>query len=1232
MLRLRRLIRFTSTLLWYGFVSLVVLAAVALTVARLVIPEVAEYRRQIETVASEYLGQPVRIAAVDARLAGMRPTLIFKEVSLLDPAGEHSLARFGEARVQIAVFESLRERRIQAAGLTVAGVRLSVTRRADGTLLVQGLDRQPGQATGASQFTEWLFDRDHLAIEDADIVWTDAKLGARPLHFSGVALRMRNHRGRHQIDAKLQLPVSLGRELEVAFDLEGPGAVPADWQGQFHLHGRGLALEAWGERFPNAGLPAVAGKLDVQLWGGLATGGLQYAAGEFRAERFSLRSGTEEAQFDTAASRLRWTRHGPEDWQLDLDALRLTTGERSWPDARLSVRRAADGWWSLRGDYLHVADTRRLLLASGLLPAARGEALRRLAPTGELRGLELRLGVDPAREDYLLRTRFSGLGWDAWERIPGIRELDGRLSADQDGGRLSLDAAAGALESPRLFRARLPLESARGTLQWRREGSGWRASLPDLALRTSDFSARLGMRMSLPHAEAPFLDLQLALGEVEAGAVTRYLPVGIMRPALIKWLDQALLGGEIAEAGLVYRGKLQRLPLRGPESRFLAQVRLRDLDLRYHSDWPRLRGATGIASFTDRAMEIELEQGRLGGNPLRPGRAHIADLKNPYLEVTAAARGEVPAALSFLAATPLGRERLGWLKDAEGDGPADVDVEVGVPLNPRIARDRPLRYSGQVAFRDSQLHLLADRLDLLDVKGVLHFDASGLRATGIRTRLLGGPAELDLSTEALPGGKSAVSLRGRGRLSAEALRARSEVPALRRLSGEAEWWGRLTLGRTGAEAPDVHLQISSELAGLGVDLPEPLRKQAADRRPFSLVLSETEAHRTVHGMLGDRAAAILQWEGSERRLARGALHFGGSRAALPEAREVRVTGVLEDFAPEAWRGLLGVGAQGAVPAVGAPSLPLAVDLDRLAFAGRSVDAGTTGGPEAAEQAPPRIPRMHGRVRELLYGDIALGEARFALVPQTQGIKLEYLSLSSPLLRLNASGDWHQRAAGPRSDLELTLAGDDIGALLDHLGYAPMIRNGRGQVHASLNWPGGPAGFGAESVAGEVRLHLEKGSIEEVQPGAGRLLGLFSLHALPRRLLLDFSDVFRKGFHFDSLTGSTRLTAGDAFTDDLVMEGPSARIEVSGRTGLVDKDYDHLVTVVPEVGGSLPLAGGLAWGPQVGAVILVFQKLFKPQIDRATQFQYRVTGSWESPTVQPIGSDKNSEPLPESADW
>jgi uncharacterized protein YhdP len=145
---------------------------------------------------------------------------------------------------------------------------------------------------------------------------------------------------------------------------------------------------------------------------------------------------------------------------------------------------------------------------------------------------------------------------------------------------------------------------------------------------------------------------------------------------------------------------------------------------------------------------------------------------------------------------------------------------------------------------------------------------------------------------------------------------------------------------------------------------------------------------------------------------------------------------------------------------------------------------------------------------------------------------------------------------------------------------------------------------------------------DIDPGSGRLFGLLSLQTLPRRLSLDFNDLFKKGFTFDGIDGVFELDHGNAYTNSLLMNGPSARIDISGRTGLADQDYDQRVTVTPALSNTIPVASAL-FGPAgigVGAVFFLGQKMFKSipeHIDKFLSREYSITGGWEQPVIERI---------------
>jgi uncharacterized protein YhdP len=158
-----------------------------------------------------------------------------------------------------------------------------------------------------------------------------------------------------------------------------------------------------------------------------------------------------------------------------------------------------------------------------------------------------------------------------------------------------------------------------------------------------------------------------------------------------------------------------------------------------------------------------------------------------------------------------------------------------------------------------------------------------------------------------------------------------------------------------------------------------------------------------------------------------------------------------------------------------------------------------------------------------------------------------------------------------------------------------------------------------ALSGTDGVNIGAGSLDELDPGAGRVYGLLSFTALPRRLSLDFSDVFDKGFGFDQIAGNFRLLNGDAFTCNLTLTGPAADVGIIGRAGLEKRDYDQAAVVSANVGGTLPIAGFFLGGPQVAAALLVFTQVFKNPLKGVGQVFYSVKGSWDEPAIEPTDS-------------
>lgn len=188
---------------------------------------------------------------------------------------------------------------------------------------------------------------------------------------------------------------------------------------------------------------------------------------------------------------------------------------------------------------------------------------------------------------------------------------------------------------------------------------------------------------------------------------------------------------------------------------------------------------------------------------------------------------------------------------------------------------------------------------------------------------------------------------------------------------------------------------------------------------------------------------------------------------------------------------------------------------------------------------------------------------------------------------------------------------DIGKTFKRLNLGDTIKGGTAQLNGQLRWAGSPHEFDIPNLAGNVQVEANKGQILKIEPGVGRLFSVLSLQNLPRRLTLDFKDLFSSGFVFDKISADISVNRGIMRSDNFKMEGPTAGVEIKGETDL-DKETQHLfVKVKPYITDTLSLAA-FAGGPAVGAAAYIAQKVLKNPLDKIAESEYEIVGTWSNP--------------------
>ena len=239
--------------------------------------------------------------------------------------------------------------------------------------------------------------------------------------------------------------------------------------------------------------------------------------------------------------------------------------------------------------------------------------------------------------------------------------------------------------------------------------------------------------------------------------------------------------------------------------------------------------------------------------------------------------------------------------------------------------------------------------------------------------------------------------------------------------------------------------------------------------------------------------------------------------------------------------------------------------------------------------------------------------------------IDDLEVDNPDATLKAKGDWTIRDNQNRSHLSYTLELKNAGGTLDRLGFGNLLSKGKGTMAGEVSWNGVPYSLDLPSLSGNVSaLKVEKGQFLKGDSSAAKLLGVLSLQSLPRRLTLDFRDVFSSGFAFDMLSMTANIENGVLSTKDLKMVGLDATVLMEGSADVVNETQNLHVVIVPKIDAGAATLGWAIVNPAVGLGSFLAQLFLKDPLSKAFTEEMQVTGPWSDPKVTKLGkADKKA---------
>ena len=1246
---------------------LIILIAFVIGSLRLLTPAASYFRGELERWVSQQVQRPVRIGGLSAHWRGLGPEIVLDSVEIDAGGTSHTVLRLKEIRLGMAILESLRDLEIKTRQIAISQINLRVARYADGSFTVGGLGETSGSGGGGSGLFAM---PSFIRLEKSTITYEDQLTGARPVVFRNVDAVLHNDGERHQLEAELTFADG---DLELRADVQRDVSRSGGWKAELYLKGRDIALTEF-PRLVTRDYSIPSGRLGMEIWGHWEDGHFDRIEGRGDvAQLLLLHEAADSApglHIDRSGGNFLWTAK-PGGWQLDVRNFEFVRNGSAWPESGLSisthysenelVQLLAGVNFARAGDLAAFAgffSVRRPELA---------EALEKTAAQGELRDLRFEFERKESESLWSLQGRFDALATQPWKKIPGVKDLDADFWLSGDKGDLLLDGQSTVLHFPGLFRDPLELKLLQGHISWKKQAEGgWQLESPDILAVTNDIRTNTRLFLDIPaQDEQPvFMDLQTDFSDGLAINAHRYYPVGIMPDAVVSWLDRGIVDGLVTSGSALVRGPLNDFPFHKTQNgRFEVLFNTDNMTIDYSPGWPRLTNVAAEVRFLQNGFDIQLHRGMIFDSRLNQVQGQITDFSNSPFELKGSVQGALQNNLRLLRESPLAAEFEDFAGQMSAEGEALTLIDLKIPIRP----GQQFSLDGNIDFGGSSLNLKEWQLPLTDIQGKLNFSERDIEAGGIKAKALGSSVTIGIKTLSKP--RLVTRITASTQVSSQQLARRFSGFDFRSFSGSSQWMLNMDIPHRSAEkagAPSI--QVSSDLRGLAVEMPAPLAKAANDSRRFTLSTEFPESGaRSVYveyGPLLDIALLLNPDSQRGQKINRGAIQLGGETASIPSQEGIEIGGRLKFLDLAAWAGLLqsATGKGNRVPlnrieldverltagelqldnlrvalrregealngelssrqAEGNIQIP--DDILRQPIRGRlkrlslNYTPGPPGQPRAGGSAsmdPARLPALDLEVEKSEINGKDYGTLQLISRHIPAGQELQTFSVKAGQLQLSASGSWTKvETGGQRSRLQLSMTTDSLGKLLDDLGYQKYIDRAPAEIDGQLDWQDSPGGFRPDILNGRISLQLGKGQFLNVDPGLGRVFGLLNITALQRRLSLDFSDLLNKGLAFDSVAGSFELDAGDAYTTDFQIKGPSAQVDISGRTGLASEDFDQLVTVTPHLSAALPVAGLIAGGPVGGAAMLLAQGLIGKEFDKASKRQYEVKGSWKDPAL------------------
>jgi uncharacterized protein (TIGR02099 family) len=1286
---MKRFLQFLKGLILPVFAGSVIILALLVGVARLLLPQVPQYREDIQGLAEQATGFSVEFGQISAGVSRYGPELRLQQTRIVVPEENLEVVYAEEVKISLDMMALLFQQVVLPSHTEISGVRLAIVRTSEGRLLLQG--RTLGEwlaLRGDKQLPTQALPDTSLWLSDVIVGFDDQLLQRPAADFRIAELKAELDDGVLLLEGDVEPEVRFGEDIRFLAEADllplldrelASESVSLGSSWSIELDIPDLDIEQWVSLLSDQMSPIVSGTGEAFIRARLRGGLPLNVEADVSLENITILSTTRESiVYERLNGQLTLERN-ERDWRVTGRKFVLQNAEQAWPTGRFDAQVSLDEdnvpvSFFLDVDFVSLDNL--MPLAHAFIAGPMNAAGVHGTAGGRLKDVRVRGSLAEGKIDELLvRGHFTGLSYSDPAAGIDVAGITGNIDGSLANGSLELQVRNGRFELANLFRGPIDAERLAAKVSWATTDAGLTVAANELQLQTPYGSATVALELFQSSLEGAglMLDLSASASASDVRGVIPNLPSKI--PAVVlDWLQTAIISGEVFDVRFTVKGDVRRFPFKSPDDGiFKVIVPVRGGNLKFAPDWPTLEEITGELVFDGLSMYTKSNAGLFAGTPLNNMYARMPDMRTGVLDVDARVETDLPAVLRLLRESTI-RGALGpIIDDVSAIGGVAGRFKLHLPI--KSLADYGLQ--AKLAVKDATLQLKGIDYVVSNVNGPLQLDRSRFSSGQIDGRFLGEPISIRLRhPEAEEVGLTQI-VEVMGTTPAPKVADALRLPFANRYTGSVSWAARaLFPDLTSPASRQFEILVTSDLENAAIDLPAPLFKAPESAEPMTASIrfpraGEFEVVATTHSGIG--ANLSFGKAGTSWNLQRGALSFGMGVPVLPSESGISLGGSFgrldvadwvtlastyaesadgsnvakEDFLreldfsaddlrlfgfsfPDSKVNALQIGglwyidiagpwAAGKliVPASFSADETLRADMSRLMLVD---DATATESVDDETIDPLDFPSLAIKVADFSIGDLRFGALDARAVRDDRGLIAEEITTRSESFTMNVYGDWvitDPVNITPRTRIRLTLDSTDVAATLSSLGYEPLVVASRGTANADLTWNGMPGMGMVYESKGTFGFRIENGQIMNVEPGSGRLLGLLSFTSLPRRLSLDFRDVFNDGLGFDKLKGSFRLDSGLAYTCDVAMDGSVTDMAIIGSSSLINETYDQLVVVRPHMSNVIPLGTAVVAGPAIGAAVWLVAAIFKEPLSSIGETYYSVLESWDEPKIEKV---------------